>query len=284
MKRSNEIQARIERFRELHEQNPGSRYFAPLADLLRQDERYEEALSVLGPGLDAHGDYLAGLVIRGRTLLEMGRRREGFEVLNRVLAKDPDNVVALEYLAETALEDGQWRQATGHLEALCRLLGEGAGWDSLLQEARAQATAAEAAWGDSAEPDGAALEAVAQDEASFDTMTLVDIYLAQGYRNRALSALRRMLPTAGDEREAIQHRIDEIERPNPVQSAGLKAEGQDAVDEMVAPILGRRENGPGETDEQRSRRECDRAQRRDAERRQFEEWLEKIRFNGGHGE
>jgi tetratricopeptide (TPR) repeat protein len=277
---SKELPVRIARFRSLHQESPAERYFAPLADLLRQAGCHDEALELLDAGLALHSGYLAGLVIQGRTLVEVGRPDEARDVWEQVLAVDQDNLLALEFLSERTLERQEWEKAIPLLDRLCRLMGQDSRWTELRKHARIQMTRAAT---------GAVPEPASQGEqgTSFDTMTLVDIYLAQGYRDRALAVLRRMLPGSGDAREEILERIRVLEEVDddpgervPVGDPGSEA-GMAKVRESLRHRTGS-DRSPSSQSERMAREE-ERSQRRATERKQFEEWLEKIRFNGGHG-
>lgn len=297
-----EMQNRISRFRELHEQNPGARYFAPLADLLRQQGQHDEALRLLGEGLRQHDNYLAGLVIQGRTLQEVGRGDEAHETWQQVRRIDPDNILALEFLAGRAVEQGDWERAESLLEHLCRLLPTDSPWCGHLEQVRReaeqqrisqQARAADQAGGsggagEDSEPGGERQNT----GGSFETMTLVDIYLAQGYREQALSVLKRMLPGAGAAEPEILERIRRLENvdgedgPRATVTSSSRIAGdepeadlEDPQHEPSAVAAGarypRRLSAP-----EREQRQEDRARRREEERRQFEAWLARIRLDG----
>ncbi len=315
MKSLNELESRITRFQELHEQNPGARFFAPLADLLRQGGRHEEALRLLSAGMASHEGYLAGLVIQGRTLQEVGRQVDAHDVWRQVRNIDPDNILALEFLVDWSLGRREWERAVPLLERLCSVVGEDSRWHDTLATARAELKAhlevgrrdevltpqetdpapkpdAESA-GKSArksvrksdrktvrKPAGAADDA--DDSTSFDTMTLVDIYLAQGYRDRALSVLRRMLPGAGSHSGEILERIRVLEAVDDDDDGGARS--------MVPALEISTDPGRGEPETRATRpmttqdrlvREEERARRREVERKQFEEWLARIRVDNG---
>lgn len=283
----NELQSRISRFRDLHEQNPGARYFAPLADLLRQGGQYDEALRLLGEGLGRHDGYLAGLVIQGRTLQEMGRPDEAHETWQQVRRIDPDNLLALEFLADRAIGAQDWDRAQPLLEHLCRLLPDDSPWCAQLERIRAEAEhvralraerkAAGAEDGADEPRTGADANGSARTGNSFDTMTLVDIYLAQGYRDQALSVLERMLPGAGEGRTEILERIRLLQNVQDEEGEKCPAAAPATGPQAVATP-----NGPPRrlSPHEREQREEERIRRRDEERRQFEAWLARIRLDG----
>ncbi len=187
-------QHRIDVWRQRHEAAPASRAFAPLADVLRQAGRFEEALSLLEEGLVRHPRFTAALVILGHTLLDAGRADHARKVLLEVRARDPENVVALRLLTEDARSRQAWAEAVTLLADLVRLDPDDERWPQALSEARANRNL----------PDPADVP-----ETSFATMTLVEIYLAQGYRAKAMTALRQM-QVREPQREDIREKIAEI--------------------------------------------------------------------------
>ncbi len=278
-----DLQARISRFRTLHEQDPDARYFAPLADLLRQDGCYDEALGLIEKGLSSHADYTAGLVILGRTLQEVGRSQEAVQAWNQVLLLDGGNLLALEALALHGLDNGNWEKTIPILEQLCEQDGDDSPWSGLLIEARGH-------FRNSTKVDPTTTDSASEEGDSFDTMTLVDMYLAQGYRDRALDVLRRMLPGSGPEQNTIQERISELEadgnllpskdenKPPLDSDPSLGQEGKSLT---AVGVFGERSGGrPLVAEAERAAREKERSERRASEQRRFEEWLQKIRFDG----
>ncbi|MBU8871942.1 MAG: hypothetical protein KOO60_13830 [Gemmatimonadales bacterium] len=248
-----------------------------MADLLRQDGRHDEALDLLENGLAVHAGYKAGLVIQGRTLQEVGRQEEALKVWGEVLGLEGENVLALEAMALGALDGRDWEGAIPLLVQLCRLKEENSSWSDLLLEARGYLK-------QSSKHLSKTTGADIDDDRSFDTLTLVDIYLAQGYRDRALEVLRRMLPRGGGDSEEIQRRLKLLEAG---ESEGKEAAGPGSMTEepgaMIRPPSSDASEGQLISEPERTAREQERSERRASEQRQFEEWLEKIRFNGGHG-
>lgn len=246
------LDQKIEVFSGRLAQDPHSRVFAPLADLLRQAGRWEDALELLDDGLGRHPDYVSALVIKGRTLLDSGRMDLARQVLVGVLEMDPENFVVLRLLTEDARSRQAWGEAIPLLEKLVVLDPDDDRWAGALKEASGFAE------------EGRPSE---HSDSAFVTLTLVDIYLAQGYRDKALEALRQMMardPGRLDLREKL---------------AEIQAEGPAALPASPGMVPPAPEPGNG------SQRPpiVKAADRRVNEKQKFEEWIHRIREDGGSG-
>lgn len=244
-----DLDRQIEIFSRRLAEDPHSRFFAPLADLLRQAGRWEDALELVDDGLGRHPDYVSALVIKGRTLLDAGRVEESRRVLGRVLQVDGENIVVLRLLTEDARSRRAWGEAIPLLEKLVVLDPDDTMWPGALDEAK---------------------QFVARDtysspeDSSFVTMTLVDIYLAQGYRAKALEALGQMAVREPDRRD-IQERMAQIKGEGPSIGESLRDPSSDRGTQTESPT------DPGQR----------RVKRRAGEKKQFEDWLERLRQEGG---
>lgn len=243
------LDQKIEIFSARLAQDPYSRVFAPLADLLRQAGHLEDALELLDDGLGRHPDYLSAMVIKGRTLLDAGHVDQARVVLARVLEQDPENFVVLRLVTEDARSRQAWEESIPLLEKLVVLDPDDDRWPGALTEARHFA-----AQDISAGPM----------DSSFATMTLVDIYLAQGYRAKALAALNQMA-VLNPERTDVPQRIAEIQAVGPSNPA-------DPGDGTTQP------QAPAETSSGFGDRHT---VRRSTEKKKFEEWIDRIRQEGG---
>lgn len=235
-------QQRIALFRQRLADDPRSGVFVPLAELLAVGGEVDEAVGVLEEGLNRNPDSIPGRVVLGRVLLTAGRSARGREVLGEVLAADPQNLVARRLLADDCRGRGDWDAAVGHLEGL---VGDDPGnerWEKELAEARAQVAG----------------RATAQPPAGFATMTMVDICIAQGYHERAAEALRGILAVHPDREDAKQRLVK-------VEAALAEADRTEG-----APAA-----GDADTDPLQQRR-----QRRDAQKAQFAEWIDRLRQDG----
>jgi len=245
------LDKQIEVFTQRLAKDPHSRNFAPLADLLRQDGQLEEALELLDDGLSRHPDYLSALVIKGRTLLDAGKVDLAREVLAQVLVEDPENFVVLRLLTEDARSRQAWKESIPLLEKLVLLDPDDDRWPGALAEAK---------------------QFAARDlptdpvEFSFATMTLVDIYLAQGYQAKALAALNQMA-ASDPERQDILQRIAEIQAEGPAIPGGQAPPPALATPQPLTPPPGGLGVGQGS--------------RRSGEKEKFAEWINRIRQEGG---
>ncbi|MBI4544358.1 MAG: tetratricopeptide repeat protein, partial [Gemmatimonadetes bacterium] len=195
---------------------PGGRAFAPLAEAYRRAGDLGRARRVLAAGLARHPDYASAHVVLARVLRAEGDSEGAETEFRRVLDLDPDNIEALEALAELAREASQPGEALGFYERLRTLEPEDASLAALvkeLREAAALTEAAPAAWdlaADSGEIPGpagdlAAVEAGAGGEEGvlqlggesgppplIVTETMAELYAAQGQQERAAEIYREL--------------------------------------------------------------------------------------------
>lgn len=95
--------------------------FLPLAEEYRRLGRLREAIEVLELGLKTNPGYTSGLVALGRCRLESGDSDGAASVLERVVAQDPEQLVASKLLIEAYLRTGRPREARSRLEIYSRL-------------------------------------------------------------------------------------------------------------------------------------------------------------------
>ena len=241
-----DLTRKIDIFSERLAGDPHSRVFAPLADLLRQAGRLDDALDLLDDGLERHPDYVSALVIKGQTLLDMGMVDQARPVLERVLELDGENFVVLRLLTEDARSRQAWEESIPRLEKLVVLDPDDDRWPGALAEAKQFARRE---------------TPPLTNGSSFATMTLVDIFLAQGYRDRALEALEQMAAREPHRRE-IQERITELKSAGSGGAPSLK----DAIPSVGGPAD---DNAPLPEG------------KRVHEKKKFEEWINRIRQDGG---
>ncbi len=146
----------IEKLERRWSENPKGRNFAPLADAYRKAGELDRAIELCTAGLERHPDYVSAHIVFGRCLIDQKNDAGAADVFRKVMALDPENVLALKILGEIALRGARYDEA---VEWLTRLLaadpmnGEAA---EVLSRAKAkavqQAASAPAARASAAEP------------------------------------------------------------------------------------------------------------------------------------
>lgn len=235
-----------------------------LAELLTADGRTDEALSVLEAEV-SRGKACPGALLRlGDLLFSRGRDIEARSHLLRLLGEDPGNTRALRLLAERSAAAGRWTEAVRFYGRLCELQPDHPEWPKALADARQRAEA---------RPRPESLSEGAG-RRPLPTMTLVDIYLSQGYRDKALAALREMA-AAGPDRQDVQERIAALEN-------GLAAHLDGARSDARARKDGSGGDAPAEgVDAQRLAAVREAAARRRADEKQmFRAWVDNLRRGG----
>jgi tetratricopeptide (TPR) repeat protein len=95
--------------------------FLPLAEEYRRLGRLREAIDVLETGLRANPGYTSGMVALGRCRLESGNAASAAEVLEKVVAQDPEQMVASKLLIDAYLRTGRAREARSRLKVYSAL-------------------------------------------------------------------------------------------------------------------------------------------------------------------
>lgn len=226
---------RISRYRQILQEDPGSRVFVPLADLLRQHGETEEALVLLEEGLVRDPDHQSAMVVLGSTLLQAGRQDHGVKVLQRVLELSPENFVVLRLLAENFLSGDAFGEAIPLLERLVDYEPDQPEWAKLLNDARERLNQ------DHDKPvpepgDGADLKS----DQGLATMTLVDILVSQGYLDKALAALERMRQ-AQPERTDVQERLAQLQSGDLAPGSLTTPESESTANDVTSRRVGQKE-------------------------------------------
>lgn len=93
----------IRRYEEILAKDPSSYCFAPLSDLYRKAGRLDDALDTALRGCEMHPDYIGGYMALGRACFEKGLYEEGRQALEKVVRVMPDNSLAHQLLDEIEL-------------------------------------------------------------------------------------------------------------------------------------------------------------------------------------
>src|SRR5437660_1722716 len=108
----------IEKLEKRWAENPKGRNFAPLADAYRKAGELDRAIELCTAGLERHPDYVSAHIVFGRCLIDQKNDPGASAVFRKVLALDPENVLALKILAEIAARGGRYDEAADWLSRL----------------------------------------------------------------------------------------------------------------------------------------------------------------------
>ncbi len=114
---------RIEQLRYLLREDPSSRIFYQLGELLRREGEADEAVEILRTGLDRHPRYVSAWVCLGRSQRDLRALEEARQSFQTALDLDRENPVAARLLGETAAELEDWLGAVKALKLTRALAG-----------------------------------------------------------------------------------------------------------------------------------------------------------------
>jgi tetratricopeptide (TPR) repeat protein len=108
----------IEKLERRFAENPKGRNFAPLADAYRKAGELDSAITLCQSGLALHPDYISAHIVYGRCLIDMKNDTGAKEGFQKVLALDPENIIALKILGEIAERNNRFDEAVDWLGRL----------------------------------------------------------------------------------------------------------------------------------------------------------------------
>ncbi len=121
---------RIEQLRYLLREDPSSRIFYQLGELLRREGEAAEAVAILRAGLERHPRYVSAWVCLGRSQRDLKAFEDARRSFQTALDLDRENPVAARLLGETAIEQKDWLGAVKALKLSRALSGADEGLDA----------------------------------------------------------------------------------------------------------------------------------------------------------
>lgn len=101
----------VEDFSKLLIKDPNSKAFAPLAEALREMQKFSEAEKVAVSGVKRHPSYVGGYLALGRIMFDQSRLNEAGPLLKKAIDLDPQNLLALQLYAQFLLQSEQAKDA-----------------------------------------------------------------------------------------------------------------------------------------------------------------------------
>ncbi len=188
----------LDKLFERYRRAPHSFVFAPLADACRKAGRIDEAIEICENGLKLHPEYTSAHVVLAKCFHDQGKAKEAEAEFNKVLSLDPENLVALKYLGMMAAERGNKVEAVSYFTHILEMdpdneeiLAKFAELDDSDDEEILDLKPIE-----DDEFEGKEIVLGEDDVATSDelaTVTLADIFAAQGYKEKAIKIYREVL-------------------------------------------------------------------------------------------
>ena len=107
---------RLHLYQRMLSEDPTSRVFVNLAELLYAQGEWKEVVEICRKGLRIHPDSIRGKTLLGLALRELGKDDEAEQVLAGVYEELVKNALALKVLARIYQEKGEWDRASQVLD------------------------------------------------------------------------------------------------------------------------------------------------------------------------
>jgi len=259
---------------EILSKDPRSTVFVPLAETYRQMGLLEEALEVATRGVNVLPSFSPGYTALGRVQSQLGNLSAAASAFERALLIDPENQMSLKGLAKVREQQGDRVQALKLVQRAVALKPDDAVAKKMLA-ALGAASASPAV--EVRQAPAAATAAVAPHGAEpISTATIAEIYIRQGYLNRALKVYRDLLQS-DPQNEGVRRKLVELkqrikdQKASPPAGLPVASEAAPTVVPTSVPVT-----HPSESAETES---GDAASRSAAETRQLEQltrWIDAI--------
>lgn len=232
------------------ERDPEGRVFAPLADACRRAGDLAEATRLVADGRERLPMFAPGHLVAARVARDRGEVEEAEAAYRKVLELDPENVQALEELADLAEGEGWDAEAADLLHRLSALEPDDGSLRERLRDAKRRHLADEL--GEPTPPPGgttgvedqerpvpgaespseeagrrsAGPEVDAPVEPEVLTRTMGELYARQGHYRRAVRVFERLVERSPDDR-SLRERLEE-----------LRSRSEDATPPAADPVQG----------------------------------------------
>ena len=165
-------------------------YWPARAAKYLQNGTYSRAVEICRENLDEAPDLISDRVLYATALYKAGQNETATEQFYRVLAKDPDNIVALKYLADIKFNAGDEYAALANYQRILEIDPDCEGLRCDLNWPDREKTHTITITRGSEEK--VIEKPVASREIPFYTETIGDLYLAQGHSRLALEVYRHL--------------------------------------------------------------------------------------------
>lgn len=240
--------AYLQQLQEAYGAQPKSRSFVPLCEQLLKEGFSEEAFRVAHEGVAAFPGYVAGQVVLAKACHATNRISQAMTILRLTLEAVPEQKAVWELLAQVYQQQGDYNGAAGIREE-ARTVGVviGESKDVSLEAAQSidplspallpvlELTEADVVTGGDVACDDTDEDADSNQQTPFYTVTLAELYLAQGFHDKACTIYQELLKRDPQNHDLIARLAQLTGEPEknpsePVSKAGsLSPDEQEAV-------------------------------------------------------
>jgi tetratricopeptide (TPR) repeat protein len=245
VKESSSIWTDIKKYEDILANDPNSYCFTILSELYRKLGLLDDAINTANRGIGIHPDYIGAHMAAGRAYFDKGMMQESKNALERVSRVTPDNLLAQKLLSQIYIDEGNISDATKTLQVI-ELLNPGdvesrqlleSLYKTVLKDGKASGLEAtvlqdcDEVVGDelsgfaiegnnmgtemSCEQSGSVLNnqapVTATENDPLATATLAELYVSQGYFEKAMAVYHELLEKSPDNDE-FKTRIIELQR------------------------------------------------------------------------
>lgn len=260
----------IKKYEDILAHDPNSYCFTILSEVYRKLGLLDDAIDVANRGIVIHPEYVGGYMAAGRAYYEKGMKEESKKALERVVRATPDNLLGQKLLSQIYIEQGAVASAIKSLQVVellnpqdveSRLMLESllkseaecddaaAAEDALSSSAGAESCATgdafefrdEAMEAESfADPGDDGLEYPGEDilseQGPLATATLAELYVSQGFIERAVEVYEDLLANEPGNAE-YRNRLMELKRLDFTPESGAEKMAAEPETEVAASLV-----------------------------------------------
>ncbi len=213
----------IEKYQLMHQKDPESKVFAPLAEAYRKMGLLDQAHKVALDGVHLYPEFVSGRVALGRCLIAMKESYKAIPQLKKATELAPENILAQSLLAEAYIKESQLNEALKCYKVLLFLNPQNKNAQAAVKKLESL-TASDYSESDFQLKEFSktkTIETPIEEITNYDThraLSLADAYYARSQPQKALECLNKAIIELGPLQDLVGRRdwlINQEEDPEP---------------------------------------------------------------------
>lgn len=200
---------KIAAYTELLHKDPCSTIFVPLSEAYRQMDMLEDAVEIARNGIVQNPAFPSGYVAYGRSLAQQGLIEEATAEFEKALILDKKNLAALKSLAKIHIQQGRRDEALKLLDRASTINPDDAAVSKMQSKLKRQMDATVSSIVSEAEVASISKSESAEKSGEpISTATIAEIYIRQGFPEKALKVYRDLLRAEPQNDQLRQKLVD----------------------------------------------------------------------------